>query len=111
MIGELSLIQDTLKEALSKGKTDERDKENILISADISIFHSFPLDTTCYDDLEIETLAKYVKVDTLRLLQRVYRMIYDYNEVFMQVYMGYRINIKLTNELAEQIEQVIKALN
>jgi len=111
LIGELSSIQETLDEALSKGITDERDKESVRIPQDTSLYDSFPLDTTYYDDMEIETLAKYLKADTLKLLQRLYRMIYDYNQSYMRFVGAHRINIKLTNELLERIGQSIKALN
>jgi len=111
LIGELSSIQETLNEALAKGIVDENDKEHLNIQADMSLYDSFPLDTTYYDDMEIETLATYLKADALKSLQKLYRVIYDYNQSYMRFYGGHSINIKDTNDLLEKIGQYIKVLN
>jgi len=108
--GELSLMQETLNEALSKGIHDAGDTETVRIPADTAIYNSFPLDTTYYDDMDIADLAKHLKIDTLKLLQRTYRMIYDYNQSYMIFIGAHRVNIKHTEELLQLIGQAIVAL-
>jgi hypothetical protein len=111
LIGELSLIQETLNEALSKGIRDEKDTETVRIEADTSLYNSFPLDTAYYDDLDIATLGKYLNINTLKLLQKLYRMIYDYNQSYMVFIGANRVEIKPTKELLQKIDQAIKAMN
>lgn len=110
LLAELTLSQEVLKEALSKGKAIERVEDRVNISDDMPIYDSFPLDTTYYDDVDIETLAKHLKTDQLKVLQKVYRMIYRYNQSFTRIAGGLWINIALTTELLKQMEQTINAL-
>lgn len=74
------------------------------------LFDSFPLDTTFYDDVDVETLAKYVNIDALKSLQKTYRSIYRYNNSFLRVIGGIWANVSATKELIQQIEETIKVL-
>lgn len=107
MIAELSLARENVREALSQGR---QEGNRVLLSYERPVRGSFPLDTTYYDDFDIEILAKSVDISTLRLLQETYKMIYRYNNSFSRVIGGLWISVSFSKELIQQIEETIKAL-
>jgi len=104
---ELLLAREAIAESLKTGKTDKENKR-LLVSPEDPIYESFPLDTTFYDDITIETLAKSVNIEALKSLQTTYNMIYRFNNSRMLVIGGFWIGKDTASNLLTQIDKTVK---
>jgi len=89
LCSELLLARDALEKCLKTGKTKEKNENELLVSANLPIYESFPLNTTFYDDITIETLAKSMNIEALKSLQTTYNLIYRFNTRRLEVTGGF----------------------
>jgi hypothetical protein len=110
LCSELLLAREALAESLKTGKLDEKDTNRLFVSAELPIHESFPLDTTFYDDIAIETLAKSVNMEALKNLQMSYNTIYRFNNKRLRVIGGFWTEKQTVTNLISNIEKTIRLI-
>jgi len=108
LCSELILARESLAQSLATGRIDEKDANRLYISAELPIYESFPLNTTFYDDITIEALAKSVNVEALKSLQQTYNMIYRFNTKRLTVLGGFWTEKEAVSNLVNQIDETTK---
>jgi len=108
LCSELLLAREALAQSLKTGKTDKNNENRLLVSVELPIYESFPLDTTFYDDITIEALAKSVNIEALKNLQVTYNMIYRFNTKRLEVIGGFWTEKNTASNLISQIEKTVK---
>lgn len=108
LCSELILARESLAQSLATGKIDKKDANRLFVSAELPISESFPLNTTFYDDITIEALAKSVNVEALKSLQQTYNMIYRFNTKRSRVIGGFWTEKETVSNLINQIDETTK---
>lgn len=109
---ELLLAREALSQALKTGKTDKGFEDGLLVSNELPVYESFPLDTTFYDDTPIETLATNVSIEAMKSLRLTYNMIYRFNSKRLLLAGGnFWTEKSLVTNLINQIDKTVKLIN
>lgn len=105
LCSELILCHDALVQSMKSGKIDG---DGLLVPRELPVYESFPLNTTFYDDIPIETLAKSVSMEAVSNLQITYNLIYHFNAKRRLVMGGFWSGKETVSNLISQIEKTIK---